>query len=163
MKKYFFIPFFMFSIFAVAQNFDGKGDQKLQIGANLQDNASGIMISYDHGLGQNISVGLVTGYALDVNDLVDADFVDRINLRARFNANIGEVLNIDENLDIYPGIGLSLKNFGGHLGFRYFLSDGFGIYTEFETPFAKYKTGDLNPAESINNQFAVSFGAVFNL
>jgi hypothetical protein len=153
----------LYLTFLNAQNFEGKGDQKLQIGANFQDNVNGFVMSYDYGLGQNISVGLVGGYAIDLNNGLDADFGDRINLRARFNANIGGVLNIDDNFDVYPGIGLSLKNFGGHLGFRYFFTDGFGIYTEFETPFAEYKTKDLTPADDIHNQFAVSIGAVFNL
>lgn len=163
MKNILVFGLIIFSLGINAQNFIGKSDQKLQIGANFQDNATGIVMSYDYGLGQNISVGLVGAYALGINSLIDADFGDRINLRARFNANIGNVLNIDDKLDIYPGIGLSLKNFGGHLGFRYFFTDGFGIFTEFETPFAKYKTGDLTPAEDIHNQFAINFGAVFNL
>lgn len=146
-----------------AQTFEGKGDQKLQIGANFQNNATGIMMTYDYGLGQNISVGLVGGYALGINNDIDADFNERINLRARFNANIGSVLNIGENIDVYPGINLSMKNFGGHLGFRYFLSDGFGVFSEIETPFASYKSSPLTPGEKIHNQFAFNIGAVFNL
>jgi len=56
-----------------------------------------------------------------------------------------------------------LKNFGGHLGMRYFFSDGFGIYSEFNVPLAKYNSDTLTPAEKIHNQFTVSFGATFNL
>jgi hypothetical protein len=163
MKSILSILLILFVIPLNAQNFSGSGDQKLQIGANFQDNVNGFVMSYDYGLGQNISVGLVGGYAIDINNGVDADFGDRINLRARFNANIGNVLNIDENFDFYPGISLGLKNFGGHLGFRYFFTDGFGLFTEFNTPFAKYNTDKLNPAEDIHNQFEVNIGAVFNL
>lgn len=163
MKTFLISTCLLFMTAVSAQNFEGKGDQKLQIGANFQDNVNGFVMSFDYGLGQNISVGLVGGYAIDINNGVDADFGDRINLRARFNANIGNVLNINDNFDLYPGISLSTKNFGGHLGFRYFFTDGFGVFTEFETPFAKYKSGTLTPAEEIHNQFAVSIGAVFSL
>lgn len=162
--KTIFTTFFIISFFTLqAQNFEGKGDKKLQIGPNFQNNATSFVMSYDYGIGQNISVGLVGGYAIDINDGIDADFADRVNLRARFNANIGNVINIDDNFDFYPGISLSLKNFGGHLGFRYFFSDGFGVYTEFETPFAPYNGDTLTPAEKIHNQFGFNIGAVFNL
>lgn len=149
--------------FMSAQSFSGKDDQKLQIGANFQDNVNGIVITYDYGLGENISVGLVTGYALNLNNGLEADFDNRIDLKARFNANLGNVLNISDNFDVYPGINLGLKNFGGHLGMRYFFSDGFGIFSEFGTTFAKYKSGRLSPAEKIHNQFTANVGAVFNL
>jgi hypothetical protein len=162
MKNILFIVCLAFIASLNAQNFDGKGDQKLQIGSNFQDNSTGIVLTYDYGLGENISLGFVGAYALGIND-IDADFSDRLDIRARFNANIGNVINIDDNFDIYPGISLGLKNFGGHLGMRYFFTDGFGIFTEFGTPFAKYKTGELTPAEEIHNQFTLNIGAVFNL
>jgi hypothetical protein len=145
-----------------AQNFEGKGDKKMQIGASFQNNSTGIVMTYDYGLGQNISMGVLGTYALGINN-IDAEFGDRIDVRLRFNANIGNVLKIDDNFDLYPGISLGLKNFGGHLGLRYFFTDGFGIFSEFGTPFAQYKTGALTPAEELQNQFTVNFGAVFNL
>jgi len=145
-----------------AQAFTGKGDSKFQVGANFQKNITGITISYDIGLGENMSLGVLGVYALDING-ISANFGDRFDLKARFNANIGNILNIDENFDVYPGLHLGLKNFGGHLGMRYFFSSGFGIYSEFNVPFAKYKTGSLNVADTIYNQFNVNVGAVFNL
>ncbi|WGD35983.1 DUF6646 family protein [Olleya sp. YS] len=151
------------STFTTAQSFEGKGDQKFQIGANIQDNVNGITLSYDYGLGENISIGVVTGYALNLNNGLTADFSDRFELEGRFNANLGSVLNIDDNFDLYPGISLSTKNFGGHLGMRYFFSSGFGIFSEFGTTFAKYNSDALTAAEKIHNQFTVNFGAVFNL
>jgi hypothetical protein len=54
-------------------------------------------------------------------------------------------------------------NFSGHLGARYFFTDGFGIYTEAVVPFAKYDTGTLSPAQELYNQFTWSFGMSFNL
>lgn len=157
--------------FINAQAFIGKNDNKFQVGANFQENGTGINVSYDYGIGENISVGISTTYLLGVNDVLknntiealNADFDNRFDLRARFNANLGNVINIDDNFDVYPGLSLGLKNFGGHLGGRYFFSDGFGVYTELNVPFAKYKSGTLTPAETLHNQFTVNLGASFNL
>ncbi len=146
-----------------AQAFDGKDDQKFQVGASFQDNGTGVAATYDYGLGENFSIGLTAGYVLGVNEIIGADFGDRINLVARFNANIGSVMNIGDAVDVYPGLNLSMKQFGGHLGGRYFFSDGFGIFTEFSVPFAKYDNSDLSAAELLNNQFVFNIGAVFNL
>ena len=146
-----------------SQAFIGSGDNKFQVGANFQNNATGLNISYDFGVGENMSLGISSTYALSVNEVIDASFGDRFDIKGRFNANLGNVVNIDENFDIYPGLNISLKNFGGHLGMRYFFSQGFGIYTEFNTPFAKYNSDMLTPAEKLHNQFTVSFGASFNI
>jgi hypothetical protein len=35
------------------------------------------------------------------------------------------------------GLDLGLKNLGAHLGFRYFFSDGFGLFAEAGVPIAK--------------------------
>ncbi|WP_055436072.1 DUF6646 family protein [Lacinutrix algicola] len=164
MKKVLFVLAFLSVSLMNAQVFEGKGDKKFQIGANLQDYASGLNVSYDYGLGENISVGVSTTYALNVknNNVIDADFGDRFDIKARFNANLGNVINIDDNFDVYPGLSLSTKNFGGHLGFRYLFTNGFGVYTEFNTPLAKYNETPIG-AENIHNQFTVNLGAVFNL
>ena len=154
-----------------AQAYKGKNDNKFQIGANFQDNGTGINISYDYGIGENISIGVSTTYLLGIDDALknnvvndlNADFDNRFDIRARFNANLGNVINIDENFDVYPGLSLGLKNFGGHLGARYFFSEGFGVYTELNVPFAKYKSETLTAAETLHNQFTVNFGATFNL
>lgn len=158
---------FFFSLLSVSlmhgQAFTGNMDNKFQVGANIQDAATGIFVSYDYGLGENMSVGVVSTYALSVHDAIDADFGDRIDLKARFNANLGNIINLDENFDIYPGLNLSFKNFGGHVGARYFFSPGFGVFTEAAFPIAKYDANDLKPADYIHNQFVVNVGAVFNL
>ena len=163
MKKLTLLVLLLSSSLATAQAFKGSGDNKFQVGANFQDNATGINVSYDFGLGENISVGLSSTYALSVEEVLDADFGNRFDVRGRFNANLGNVVNIDENFDIYPGLSFGLKNFGGHLGMRYFFTEGFGIYTELNAPFAKYKTEALTPAEKLHNQFTLHFGASFNL
>jgi hypothetical protein len=46
------------------------------------------------------------------------DFGQRVDLKARFNAK--NVLKLEPNMDVYPGLNLGLHNFGAHLGFRYF-------------------------------------------
>ena len=146
-----------------AQAFYGKEDSKFQIGVNFQHNATSINVAYDYGLGENFSIGLSSSYALGVPEAIDAKFDDRIDLKARFNANIGSVLNIDENFDFYPGLNFNLKNFGAHAGARYFFSDGFGVFSEVNFPIAKYNAGTLTDAEKLHNQFTFSIGTVFNL
>jgi len=163
MKKLFLLFAIASTSFINAQAFDGKGDQKFQIGANFQDEATGINVSFDYGLGDNISVGISSSYALGIDEKLDADFGDRFDLKARFNANLGSVLSIDENFDFYPGLSLSLKNFGGHVGARYFFSEGFGLYTEATFPFAKYSNDKTDIGFYIYNQFTINIGAVFNL
>ncbi|KJD31294.1 membrane protein [Tamlana nanhaiensis] len=159
------------TLFINAQAFEGKGDAKFQVGLNVQDNATGLNLSYDYGIGENISIGLTTTYLLGVNEVLkdnaiddlNADFGDRVDLRARFSANLGNVINIDDNFDVYPGLSLGLKNFGGHLGARYFFSDGFGVFTELNVPFAKYNSDTLTAPETLHNQVSVNLGATFNL
>lgn len=146
-----------------AQAYTGNMDNKFQVGANIQDEATGIYVSYDYGLGENISVGISSTYALGINSDLEADFGDRFDIKGRFNANLGNVIGVDENFDLYPGLDLSLKNFGAHLGARYFFTGGFGVFTEIGFPIARYKTDDLEPADYIHNQFIVNIGACFNL
>lgn len=163
MKKIILLVALCSASFINAQAFLGSGDNKFQVGANFQDNATGINASYDFGVGENISFGVSSTYALNVENTLNADFGDRFDIKVRFNANLGNVVNIDDNFDVYPGLSFSLKNFGGHLGMRYFFTSGFGIFTELNAPLAKYKTRTLTPAEKIHNQFTVNFGASFNL
>ena len=163
MKKFTLVLMLLSVAFVNAQAFKGKGDTKFQIGANFQNGASGLNASYDIGVGENISIGLSSTYALGVDDKLNAKFGDRFDIKARFNANIGNVLNIDHNFDFYPGLNFSLKNLGGHLGMRYFFSSGFGIFSEMNAPLAKYNSGTLTADEKIHNQFSVNLGAVFNL
>ncbi len=145
------------------QSYSGEGDQKFQIGANFQENGTGIVSTYDLGIGENISIGVQGTYVLGVNSDINADFGDRFDIKGRFNANLGNVLNIDERFDVYPGLHLGLKNFGGHLGTRFFFSDGFGLFAEASLPIAKYNNDELTPAEELNNQFIFAIGASFSL
>lgn len=148
-----------------AQAFKGNGDVKGQVGFDIQDGGTGIFVSSDFGIGENMSLGLTTNYLLSVNADEfgnNPDFGDRFDLKARFNANLGNVLQMEPNMDIYPGLDLGLRNFGAHLGFRYFFTDGFGLFGEAGVPLAKYdKT--ITGFDHLNNQFTLNIGASFNL
>jgi hypothetical protein len=161
MKKIILLAFVAFTSFANAQAFKGNGDIKAQVGASFQKGGTGIHISSDFGIGENISLGLQSTFLLSTSEgeINDVKFKDRIDFKARFNANIGNVINLDKKLDIYPGLDLGLKNFGAHLGVRYFFTDGFGVYSEAGFPLAKYNQND----HDFNNQFVFNLGACFNL
>ena len=172
MKRLLTLSFFLCTLFALqAQTthtssiaFNGEGDKKLQIGTTLQKNARGISASYDYGITHNLSVGVFSSYMLKTNTVLDAfnpNFKDLFNAEARLNANIGNVINIDKYFDVYPGIHLGLKNFGGHLGVRYFFSHTFGVYSEFSVPFATYDNS-LDLLDKVNNQFTANIGACFH-
>jgi len=163
MKKLITVLLVLSASFVNAQAFKGKGDVKLQVGATMQEYATGIVTTADFGLGENISVGASVGYLLNTTDAVGTPkFDDRFDAKLRFNANIGNVLKISEKFDVYPGLDLGLRNFGAHLGARYFFTDGFGVYTEAGIPLAKYNTNAVG-YERFNNQFVFQIGASFNL
>lgn len=152
-----------------AQVFKGKDDFKFQVGANIQSNATGIQISGDKGIGENMSIGIVASYLLSYSafkidgiEIDNPEFVDRADIKARFSANIADAMGLEEKLDIYPGLNLGLRNFGGHVGARYFFTDGFGVFGEASFPIASY---DNKPEgyQKFNNQFTFVIGASFNL
>ncbi|MFD0964454.1 DUF6646 family protein [Pseudofulvibacter geojedonensis] len=162
MKKVVVLAMLLFATLTQAQVFSGKGDQKIQVGAVFQEYARGIQAVFDYGLGENISVGVASGYVLGVEGDVKVKFKDAFDLKARFNANIGNVLNISDNFDLYPGLHLGLKNFGGHIGARYFFTSGFGVYSELMVPLATYESDPVG-FDKLNNQLMIALGASFNL
>jgi hypothetical protein len=158
------LAFVTFGVTNAQQAFKGKGDAKFNVGANLQDGGTGIQISADFGIGENLSYGFVSSYLLGVDEVYGKtpEFQDRFDAKFRINANLGSVINIDDKLDVYPGLSLGLKNFGGHVGLRYFFTDGFGLFSEAGFPIAKYNT-DATGFEELNNQFTFTIGASFNM
>ncbi|MFV5696858.1 DUF6646 family protein [Flavobacterium sp. ZT3R17] len=165
MKKIITLSLLLLVGFVNAQAYKGKGDTKFDVGANIQNGGSGIRLSTDFGLGENMSYGFVTSYLLSVSndDLGNKPkFGDRFDAKVRFNANLGNVLKLDPKMDIYPGLDLGLRNFGAHLGFRYFFTEGFGIFTEAGIPIAKYDN-TITGFDNLNNQFVFNIGASFNL
>lgn len=143
-----------------AQAFNGKGDTKMNIGMTFQDGGSGIVGIVDFGLGENFSVGVLSSYLLSGNNIGDVDFEYRFDAKARFNANLSSALNVSPKFDLYPGLDLGLKNFGGHLGARYFFTDGIGLFAEYFIPFASY---DNDAASKFNNDNSFYIGASFNI
>ncbi|HEY6142932.1 MAG TPA: DUF6646 family protein [Flavobacterium sp.] len=160
MKKIFTIVLLGAFCMVNAQAFKGKGDTKLNLGMILQDGGTGIQASTDFGLGQNFSIGILGSYLLSGSHIEDVDFEYRFDAKVRFNANLGTVLNISPKFDLYPGLNLGLKNFGGHIGARYFFTDGFGVFSEFSAPFTQY---DKEAVSKYNNDNSFSVGVSFNL
>jgi len=158
----------VFALFTLAlasgQAFKGKGDIKGQVGLNIQSGGAGIFVSGDFGIGENMSVGFTGNYLLNADNIagIKPKFEDRADLKARFNANLGNVFQLDKKMDIYPGLDLGLRNFGAHVGFRYFFTDGFGVFSEAGIPIAKYDTS-VSGFGYYNNQFVLNIGASFNL
>ena len=152
-------------VMAQTDAYKGVGDIKVNLGANLQDGGTGIISSVDYVLGESFSIGAQAGYLLGVDELDGGGkpvFGDRFDLKVRLNANLGSVLKLPSNVDVYPGLNLGLKNFGGHLGARYFFDKGFGLYTEMQFPIAKYKKSEI-AFDDLNNQFAVNIGVSFDI
>ena len=104
MKNHLIILSLLFATLQItAQGYSGRGDQKFQVGANLQNNATGITASYDYGLGQNISVGAVSSYLLGIGSNIDNGARERFDLKARFSAHLGPVIGVSDRFDLYPG------------------------------------------------------------
>ena len=164
MKKIIIAAVVLSATFVNAQAYKGKEDIKMQIGANIQDRGTGIFVSTDFGIGENMSFGFSGNYLLSTDAVLGSnlEFLDRADLKVRFNANIGNVFKMNNSMDIYPGLDLGLRNFGAHLGFRYFFTDGFGVFSEAGLPIASYKTKPLG-YEKLNNQFVFNIGMSFNL
>lgn len=160
MKKIFTIVLLGAFCMVNAQAFKGKGDTKLNIGMTIQDGGTGVLASADFGLGENFSIGILGSYLLSGSNIQEVSSDYRFDAKARFNANLGNVFKLDPKFDVYPGLNLGLKNFGGHLGARYFFTEGFGVFSEISAPFAKY---DKDAASKYNNRTSFNIGASFNL
>ena len=167
MKKILFAV--MITAFGVANAqtdaFTGKGDTRYQIGANFQKGGTGIMTSIDFGLGESFSIGAQAGYVLGAKEIDNAGkpaFGDRFDAKVRFNANLGNVIGLPANVDVYPGLNVGLKNFGGHLGTKVFFNKGFGLFAEAQFPFAKYNDKE-KVYRNLNNQFVMNVGVSFDL
>ncbi len=127
-KSKLFLFFVLLSLQINAQSYDGKGDKKLNVGYEIYGYGNGITLSYDYGLSNLFSVGLGGTYYLS-ND--DNDYY----IFARTAVHLGELLDLNEKFDLYPGvdIGYLQRNdigFGAYLGFRFFFTGNFGIFAE---------------------------------
>jgi hypothetical protein len=55
------------SVWLTSASLQGN-DVKGQVGLNLQDGGTGIFLSSDFGIGENMSLGLTANYLLSVNE-----------------------------------------------------------------------------------------------
>lgn len=165
MKKNILGVFLFLSLVTYAQeSFIGKDDVRAYVGANFQREATGISVGVDYGFGESISLGVQAGYLLSyqMKGNTTAKFGDRIDIRGRFNTHLGRVLNLPTRMDVFSGLDLSLKNFGAHIGARYFFQRGIGIYSEFGFPIARYNK-NINNYDHLNNQFHFQLGVAFDM
>lgn len=167
MKRVLSLLLLVSACFVNAQAFKGAGDTKFDIGVNIQDMGTGMRISTDFGVGENMSFGIAASYLLSVdqfekNGLGKPGFGDRVDAKLRFNANLGRVFQLPSAVDVYPGLDLGLKNFGAHLGARYYFSEGFGVFGEAGLPISKYEPNEVHVGSNLNNQFTLNIGASFN-
>jgi hypothetical protein len=116
---------------AFAQAWQGKGDQKIQVGLSRLGDGTGIVGTYDYGLSKLISVGAGANIFVSNKKNDDANFA----VFGRLNFHLQDALDLPSNWDIYPGIDLGVlgKNgtyFGAHVGVRYYFNQNVGIYLE---------------------------------
>lgn len=131
MKKFFVgAVLFLGTQFMFSQAWNGKGDQKAQVALNIYGSEGlGVKGSYDYGVADAISVGAGVGFFFgDKNE--NSDFT----IHGRANYHLQDALNLDDRMDIYPGITMGIVgnsfDFGAHVGFRYFFTDKFGAFIE---------------------------------
>ncbi len=113
--------------FANAQAWQGVGDQKVQVGFNLYgEGGAGLMATYDYGVADKVSVG--AGMNLFFGDN------NNFGLNARVNYHLQEALELPENVDIYPGIGIGFLgndfDFTARIGVRYFFTPQIAVFGE---------------------------------
>ena len=112
-----------------AQNFTGKGDQKLQAGFTFYGYGTGIKASYDYGLSDEFSIGA------GANFFNSGTYSSSFFIFGRGDYHFGNIIDLPDELDVYAGLELGLignTNFGigGHAGARYEISNNWGAFLE---------------------------------
>ena len=89
MKKIITLLLVVSASFVNGQAFKGKGDIKFQVGATLQEYATGIATTVDFGLGENLSYGFAVSYLLNTTDACGTPkFDDRFDAKEKYKKNI---------------------------------------------------------------------------
>ncbi|HQC05746.1 MAG TPA: hypothetical protein PK067_01860 [Kaistella chaponensis] len=114
-----------------AQAWQGKGDQKIQVGLSGLGDGTGIVGTYDYGLSKIISIGAGANFFVGEKKHDDADFA----IFGRVNFHLQDPLGLPSQWDIYPGLDVGLLGkdrtyFGAHVGVRYFFNNNVGVYLE---------------------------------
>lgn len=122
----------LFSNFCFAQAWNGNGDQKVQVGLSAWGNGTGITGTYDYGISNMLSLGAGANFYFD--NYKDNDKNNNFFIFGRLNVHLQDVLGLDENWNIYPGLDVGIiKNtfgLGAHIGARYFFNDKLGAFVE---------------------------------
>ncbi|MEL4456738.1 DUF6646 family protein [Lutimonas vermicola] len=120
--------FLLGAFFSYGQSFDGKSDQKINIGYEAYGFGNGVKATYDYGLGKLFSLG--AGASVYFNDGENDYYIF-----ARSQVHLGIAFDLPCEFDIYPGLELgylSSEKIGvsGYLGFRYFFTKKVGVFAE---------------------------------
>ena len=116
------------AFFSYGQSFDGKSNQKINIGYEAYGFGNGVKATYDYGLGKLFSLG--AGASVYFNDGENDYYIF-----ARSQVHLGIAFDLPCEFDIYPGLELgylSSEKIGvsGYLGFRYFITKKVGVFAE---------------------------------
>lgn len=115
-----------------AQAWEGKGDQKVQIGLSGWGNGTGITGTYDYGISNMLSVG--GGANIYFDGYKDDDKDNNFFIFGRLNVHLQDALGLPEQWDIYPGLDVGVLGntlgLGAHIGARYFFNDKLGAFIE---------------------------------
>ena len=133
MKKIFIaVALGLSGCFINAQAWNGKGDQKVQIGLSAWGNGTGLTGTYDYGVSDLISVG--GGVNIYFDNYKDSNKDNNFFIFGRLNFHLQDALSLPENWDIYPGLDVGVIGntfgLGAHLGARYMFNNKFGAFLE---------------------------------
>ena len=120
--------FLFCSAYLQAQSYEGKNDQKINVGYEFFGYGQGIKASYDHGLNDLFSIGAGTSIYTDKSESDYFVFV-------RSNLHLGILLDLPCKFDIYPGVELGYLSqeavgITGYVGFRFIITKKIGIFAE---------------------------------
>jgi outer membrane protein G len=170
-----------------SQAFDGYADNKTSVGGTFQKGAIGAVFTFDRGINDYLSYGssfgftvksdappaivttsngIVNSYQIDASELL----TERIDFSLRLNAHFGQLLGLNEMMDIYAGGNVALRAAGAQAGIRYLITDGFGFFAEASAPFYKYVKSNSTENGTINlvnylpyyEQPVVGFGIIIS-
>jgi len=169
MKKLLFASFLAFVAIVSFQNSAhaqayAKGDKLLNLGIGLGTyGAGGLGLggSFEYGIHDAISVGVLGGYSGRSNYLGSGSSWSVITIGVRGSYHLGELLKLnDDKIDLYAGLGLGYRNiswgysgsaysnsygsgvvFLGHIGGKYYLKPNLGVFAELGSGFGTLQAG----------------------
>jgi hypothetical protein len=168
MKKMFFTSLLALSAIvyfqarSFAQSYQ-KGDKLLNLGVGLGTyGAGGIGLggSFEFGIHDAISVGVIGGYSGRSNYLNSGGRWSVLTIGARGSYHFNELLKLnDDKIDLYAGLGLGYRNiswsysglggsswgsgitFIGHIGGKYYFKPNLGVFAELGSGFGVLQAG----------------------